>query len=159
MATARESRALGVHRIYAPDADVNKNPIINIRSNGEDPAMVAQHVRAYMEGANSDPANPVLVTLKHFPGHGDTATDSHYGMPKLGVDRERLDRGACAGPDRGAVDDLEADHYWAVAREVGGSRIDFYRRDSHGRFSGHVYAKRSGRTGAGGGLGRAVDSE
>ncbi len=95
LATARESRALGVHWVYAPDADVNnnpENPIINIRSYGEDPALVAQHVRAYIEGAKSDPANPVLVTLKHFPGHGDTATDSHYGMPKLEVDRARLDK-------------------------------------------------------------------
>ena len=143
MATARESRALSVHWVYAPDADVNnnpENPIINIRSYGEDPAVEAQHLRAYMEGAKSDPANPVLVTLKHFPGHGDTATDSHYGMPKLGVDRERLDRGACAGPDRGAVDDLEADHYWAVARGVTVSRIDFYRSDGNGRFSGPVHA-------------------
>ena len=95
LATARESRALGVHWVYAPDADVNnnpENPIINIRSYGEDPALVAQHVRAYIEGAKSDPANPVLVTLKHFPGHGDTATDSHYGMPRLEVDRGRLDK-------------------------------------------------------------------
>ena len=131
LATARESRALGVHWVYAPDADVNnnpENPIINIRFYGEDPAVVAEHVRAYIEGAKSDPANPVLVTLKPFPGHGDTATDSHYGMPKLGVDRERLDRGACAGPDRGTVDDLEANHYWAVARGVKVSGIDFYRR-------------------------------
>ncbi len=95
LATAREARALGVHWIYAPDADVNnnpENPIINIRSYGEDPELVAQHVKAYIEGAKSDPANPVLVTLKHFPGHGDTATDSHAGMPKLEVDRVRLDR-------------------------------------------------------------------
>ncbi len=95
LATAREARALGVHWVYAPDADVNnnpENPIINIRSYGEDPELVAQHVKAYIEGAKSDPTNPVLVTLKHFPGHGDTAVDSHAGMPKLEVDRIRLDR-------------------------------------------------------------------
>jgi beta-N-acetylhexosaminidase len=95
LATAREARALGVHWVYAPDADVNnnpENPIINIRSYGEDPELVAQHVKAYIEGAKSDPANPVLVTLKHFPGHGDTAVDSHAGLPKLDVDRVRLDR-------------------------------------------------------------------
>jgi len=94
-ATAREARALGVHWIYAPDADVNnnpENPIINIRSYGEDPHLVAQHVKAYIEGARSDPDHPVLVTLKHFPGHGDTAVDSHAGMPRLDVDRERLNR-------------------------------------------------------------------
>lgn len=95
LATAREARALGVHWVYAPDADVNnnpENPIINIRSYGEDPELVAQHVKAYIEGAKSDPENPVLVTLKHFPGHGDTAVDSHAGMPKLEVDRMRLER-------------------------------------------------------------------
>lgn len=95
LATAREARALGVHWVYAPDADVNnnpENPIINIRSYGEDPELVAQHVKAYIEGAKSDPDNPVLVTLKHFPGHGDTAVDSHAGLPKLEADRIRLDR-------------------------------------------------------------------
>jgi beta-N-acetylhexosaminidase len=94
-ATAREARALGVHWIYAPDADVNnnpQNPVINIRSYGEDPQLVAQHVQAYVEGARSDPAHPVLVTLKHFPGHGDTAVDSHAGMPRLDADRPRLNR-------------------------------------------------------------------
>lgn len=91
-ATAREARALGVHWIYAPDADVNNNPanpIINIRSYGENPHLVAQHVKAYLEGARRDPDHTVLVTLKHFPGHGDTAVDSHAGMPRLDVDRER----------------------------------------------------------------------
>ena len=94
-ATAREARALGVHWIYAPDADVNNNPanpIINIRSYGENPHLVAQHVKAYLEGARRDPDHTVLVTLKHFPGHGDTAVDSHAGMPRLDVDRERLNR-------------------------------------------------------------------
>lgn len=94
-ATAREARALGVHWIYAPDADVNnnpQNPVINIRSYGEDPQLVALHVQAYIEGAKSDPAHAVLVTLKHFPGHGDTAVDSHAGMPRLDADRPRLNR-------------------------------------------------------------------
>jgi len=94
-ATAREARALGVHWIYAPDADVNnnpQNPVINIRSYGEDPQLVARHVQAYIEGAKSDPAHAVLVTLKHFPGHGDTAVDSHAGMPRLDADRPRLNR-------------------------------------------------------------------
>ncbi len=92
-ATAREARALGVHWVFAPDADVNnnpENPIINIRSYGEDPADVARHVTAYIEGAHSDPNNRVLVTVKHFPGHGDTATDTHLGLAKLDVSRERL---------------------------------------------------------------------
>ena len=94
-ATAREARALGVQWIYAPVADVNNNPdnpIINIRSYGENPRDVAAHVAAFVEGAHSDKRNPVLATAKHFPGHGDTATDSHTSMPTIAADRERLDR-------------------------------------------------------------------
>ena len=92
--TARQARALGIDWILAPVADVNNNPdnpIINIRSYGEDPENVAAHVRAYVEGAHSDPARAVLVTLKHFPGHGDTNTDSHMALPVLNVDKARLD--------------------------------------------------------------------
>ena len=93
-ATAREARALGVHWVFAPDADVNNNPanpIINTRSFGEDPEQVAAHVRAFIAGAKSDPKHLVLVTVKHFPGHGDTATDSHVGLAKITADRARLD--------------------------------------------------------------------
>lgn len=93
-ATAREARAMGVHWIFAPDADVNNNPdnpIINIRSFGEDPQQVARLVRAYIEGAHSQPGAPVLVTVKHFPGHGDTSTDSHLGLGTVTADRARLD--------------------------------------------------------------------
>ena len=93
--TAREARALGVQWIYYPVADVNNNPdnpIINIRSYGENPRDVAAHVTAFVEGAHSDKRNPVLATAKHFPGHGDTATDSHTAMPTIAADRERLDR-------------------------------------------------------------------
>ena len=93
--TARESRALGVHWIFAPDADVNNNPdnpIINIRSYGEDPQDVARHVTAFISGAQADPKVRVMVTAKHFPGHGDTAVDTHLGLAKLDVPRERLDR-------------------------------------------------------------------
>lgn len=89
--TARESRALGVHWIFAPDADVNNNPanpIINLRSYGSDPQDVAAHVGAYIDGAHS--AAQVLVTAKHFPGHGDSAVDSHLGMPRLEATKERL---------------------------------------------------------------------
>lgn len=93
-ATAREARALGVHWVFAPVADVNSNPdnpIINIRSFGENPQLVANHVEAYVRGAHSDPKVRVLVTVKHFPGHGDTTVDSHMGMPRLDADRQRLD--------------------------------------------------------------------
>ena len=93
-ATAQEAHALGVQWIFAPDADVNNNPdnpIINIRSFGEDPGRVAEHVRAFVEGAHAAPGRRVLVTLKHFPGHGDTATDSHLGLARNDADRKRLD--------------------------------------------------------------------
>ena len=92
--TARESRAMGIHWIFAPVADVNNNPdnpIINIRSYGEQASAVADHVGAYIDGAHSDPSIKVLVTAKHFPGHGDTATDSHMGLSVIGGDRARLD--------------------------------------------------------------------
>jgi beta-N-acetylhexosaminidase len=91
---AREARALGVHWIFAPDADVNsnpENPIINIRSYGEDPDVVSQHVAAYIDGAHSDPAHYVLVTAKHFPGHGDTDIDSHLNLARLDATREHMD--------------------------------------------------------------------
>jgi beta-N-acetylhexosaminidase len=93
-ATAREARALGVHWVFAPDADVNNNPdnpIINTRSFGENPQDVAAQVKAFIDGAHSDPKNRVLVTVKHFPGHGDTSVDSHMGMPVFGADRARMD--------------------------------------------------------------------
>jgi beta-N-acetylhexosaminidase len=93
-ATAREARALGVHWIFAPDSDVNNNPdnpIINTRSYGEKPEEVAQHVRAFIEGAHSDAKHSVLVTAKHFPGHGDTAVDTHVGLAKISADRRRLE--------------------------------------------------------------------
>ncbi len=94
LTTAREARALGIQWIFAPVADVNnnpQNPIINLRSYGEDPAQVSRHVAAFIDGAHSDPDNRVLVTAKHFPGHGDTDVDSHLGLPRLEVSRERLD--------------------------------------------------------------------
>ena len=81
--TAREARALGVHWIYYPVADVNNNPdnpIINIRTFGENPEAVAAQVKAFIEGAHSDKKNYALTTVKHFPGHGDTAVDTHMNM-------------------------------------------------------------------------------
>lgn len=104
-ATAREARAMGIHWVYAPDADVNNNPdnpIINIRSFGEDPKLVAAHVRAFIEGARSNPAHPVLLTVKHFPGHGDTATDSHIGLGVVSASRERMNEVELA-PFRAAI--------------------------------------------------------
>ncbi|HLK20605.1 MAG TPA: glycoside hydrolase family 3 N-terminal domain-containing protein [Bryobacteraceae bacterium] len=92
--TAREARALGVNWIFAPVADINNNPdnpIINIRSYGENPAQVSKFVRAYIQGAHSERLSPVLVTAKHFPGHGDSAVDSHLGLAAISADRQRLE--------------------------------------------------------------------
>jgi beta-N-acetylhexosaminidase len=89
--TAEEARAIGVHWNFFPVADVNSNPdnpIINTRSFGEDPAQVAAMVAAYIRGAHSA---GLLTTAKHFPGHGDTATDSHLGLAQVTGNRARLD--------------------------------------------------------------------
>src|SRR5260221_14579478 len=76
-ATAEDAKALGIRHVFAPVADVNvnpDNPVINVRSFGEDPADVARYVAAAVKGLES---GGVLATLKHFPGHGDTDVDSH----------------------------------------------------------------------------------
>src|SRR6266851_646730 len=89
--TALEARAVGVHWIYAPDADVNNNPgnpIINTRSFGEDPKRVAEFVSEFVRGVQE---NGGLATAKHFPGHGDTAADSHIDLPVIHAGRARLD--------------------------------------------------------------------
>ena len=90
--TALEARAVGIHWVYAPDADVNNNPgnpIINTRSFGEDPARVAEFVKEFVRGVEE---NGALATAKHFPGHGDTASDSHIDLPVIQADRLRLER-------------------------------------------------------------------
>ncbi|HEU5023132.1 MAG TPA: glycoside hydrolase family 3 N-terminal domain-containing protein, partial [Bryobacteraceae bacterium] len=92
--TAKESRAIGFQWLFFPDADVNNNPdnpIINIRSYGENPASVSRFVSAFIEGAHASPGAPVLVTAKHFPGHGDTATDTHRDLAIITADRPRLE--------------------------------------------------------------------
>lgn len=90
--TALESRAAGVHWIYAPVADVNNNPgnpIINTRSFGEDPGKVAEYVSEFVRGVQE---NGGLATAKHFPGHGDTTADSHIDLGVVRASRERLDK-------------------------------------------------------------------
>jgi len=85
-----EARAIGVHWNFFPDADVNSNPanpVINTRSFGEDPKQVGDLVAAYIKGAHE---GGMLTTAKHFPGHGDTATDSHLGVAQVTGDRARL---------------------------------------------------------------------
>ena len=88
--TAQEARAIGVHWNFFPDADVNSNPanpIINTRSFGEDPKQVSDLVVAYMRGAR---AGGMMTTVKHFPGHGDTDTDSHLGVARVSGDLNHL---------------------------------------------------------------------
>lgn len=90
-AAAVEGRALGIHVNFAPDADLNNNPlnpIINTRSFGEDPRAVSPLVAAYVRGVRE---HGMLATLKHFPGHGDTQTDSHIGLPVISAGYARLD--------------------------------------------------------------------
>lgn len=87
---AEEARAMGVDVNFYPVVDVNnnaRNPIINIRSFGGSPELVSKMARAYIRGAQSA---GVMATAKHFPGHGDTSTDSHMELPSIDVDLKRL---------------------------------------------------------------------
>ncbi|MFQ5536801.1 MAG: glycoside hydrolase family 3 N-terminal domain-containing protein [Gemmatimonadota bacterium] len=89
--TAVEARAVGVHLLFAPVLDVNsnpENPVIATRSFGGDPELVARLGGAFIRGARDGGA---LTTAKHFPGHGDTSTDSHLDLPVVMADRARLD--------------------------------------------------------------------
>jgi len=89
--TAVEARAVGIHVPFAPVLDVNNNPdnpIINVRSFGEDPGQVSSMGTAFVRGVQE---NGAISTGKHFPGHGDTETDSHQALPIIRHDRERLD--------------------------------------------------------------------
>jgi beta-N-acetylhexosaminidase len=88
---ARQMKRVGIHTNFAPVMDVNNNPanpVINFRSFGEDKLNVTQKGIAYMKGMQD---NNILTTAKHFPGHGDTGTDSHYALPLIDHTRERLD--------------------------------------------------------------------
>ena len=90
--TAVESRAIGVQVNFAPVVDVNnnpRNPVINTRSYGEDPALVGKLASAYVRGLQ---AGGMIATLKHFPGHGDTDVDSHIGLPIIKDPRASLDK-------------------------------------------------------------------
>ena len=90
--TAQEARAVGIHVTYAPVVDVNinpDNPIINVRSLGEDPKRVGELAAAFIKGCQE---NGLIATAKHFPGHGDTDLDSHSVLPTITGDRERLEQ-------------------------------------------------------------------
>jgi len=89
--TAREARAVGIHIPFAPVLDVNNNPdnpIINVRSFGENPEEVAGLGAAFVRGVQE---NGAIATGKHFPGHGDTEIDSHLGLPAIPHSRARMD--------------------------------------------------------------------
>ena len=89
--TAREARGVGIHIPFAPVLDVNNNPdnpIINVRSFGENPEDVADLGAAFVRGVQEHGA---IATGKHFPGHGDTETDSHLGLPVIPHSRARMD--------------------------------------------------------------------
>ena len=124
--TGQESRAIGVHWNWFPDADVNSNPanpIINIRSFGEDPKLVGDMAAAYIEGAHQ---YGMLTTAKHFPGHGDTDTDSHTSVPIVNQDKAYFENVALP-PFRAAikagVDAIMVAHILAPALDPGPDRV------------------------------------
>jgi beta-glucosidase len=88
--TAEEALALGINWVLAPVVDVNNNPanpVINVRSFGDNPEIVSRLATAFIRGTKP---YPILTTAKHFPGHGDTATDSHVDLPIINHDEARL---------------------------------------------------------------------
>ncbi len=88
---ARQARRLGMQINFAPTVDVNNNPnnpVINFRSFGENKYDVARKALAYVKGMQD---NQLLTSIKHFPGHGDTGTDSHYDLPLIAKSRPQLD--------------------------------------------------------------------
>src|SRR5712692_4703955 len=91
LATGRELKALGINMNLAPVVDINNNPanpVIGVRSFGEDPHLVARLGAAMVKGFH---AAGILSCLKHFPGHGDTAVDSHLALPTIPHTFERLE--------------------------------------------------------------------
>ncbi|NQU68430.1 MAG: serine hydrolase [Candidatus Marinimicrobia bacterium] len=90
--TAKEATTLGVHISFSPVMDVNnnpRNPIINFRSYGDDPELVTQYGNQFIKGLQSE---GMIACAKHFPGHGNTATDSHSRLPVISGDRKSLDK-------------------------------------------------------------------
>ncbi|MEP0915494.1 beta-glucosidase [Leptolyngbya sp. DQ-M1] len=90
--TAAESLAIGLNWLLSPTVDVNNNPdnpVINVRAFGETPEIVGELAKAFIRGAHQ---HPILTTAKHFPGHGDTETDSHLELPVIPHNRDRLEQ-------------------------------------------------------------------
>ncbi|MEO0866894.1 MAG: glycoside hydrolase family 3 N-terminal domain-containing protein, partial [Cyanobacteria bacterium J06642_11] len=101
-ATASEAMAIGLNWVLAPVVDVNNNPanpVINVRAFGETPEIVTELTQAFIQGAQK---YPVLTAAKHFPGHGDTAVDSHLSLPVIDHGLDRLDQVELA-PFKGAI--------------------------------------------------------
>ena len=124
--SAAEARAIGVHWNFYPDADVNSNPdnpIINTRAFGEDPQEVSEMVKAFIQGAHDGRG---MATAKHFPGHGDTDTDSHLSLSRVNASRERLDQVELA-PFRAAiaagVDSVMVGHLLVPSLEADPNRV------------------------------------
>ncbi len=129
--TGREAAAMGINWNFMPVADVNTNPanpVIGVRSFGEDPDLVAEHVTAYTVAQQEQ---GVLASAKHFPGHGDTAVDSHLGLPTVTYDWDTLEkvhlapfqRAIDAGLDsimtsHVVVEAVDPDHPATLSREV-----------------------------------------
>ena len=129
--TAIEARAMGVNVVFAPVADVNNNPlnpIINTRSFGSDPEAVGRLAGAYVRGAQG---HGVLATLKHFPGHGNTDTDTHVDFASVPGDWNALSRTELAA-FRGAMDAepglVMSTHLWARALDDEATPATFSRR-------------------------------
>ncbi len=124
--TAQESRAIGVHWNWFPVADVNSNPanpIINTRSFGEDPKLVGDMVAAYIEGAHQ---YGMLTTVKHFPGHGDTDTDSHTSVPVVNQDKAYFENIALPpfqAAIKAGVDAVMVAHILAPALDPASNRV------------------------------------
>jgi beta-N-acetylhexosaminidase len=124
--SAMEARAIGVHWNFYPDADVNSNPnnpIINTRSFGEDPAEVSALVKAFIRGVHDGHG---MATAKHFPGHGDTDTDSHLAFARVDGSRERIEQLELA-PFRAAiaagVDSVMVGHLLVPSLEPNPNRV------------------------------------
>ncbi|MEU6402245.1 glycoside hydrolase family 3 N-terminal domain-containing protein [Streptomyces sp. NPDC046985] len=118
-----ELRAMGVNQDYSPDADVNvnpANPVIGVRSFGADPAAVARLAAAEARGYQD---SRVAATAKHFPGHGDTAVDSHYGFPVITHSREQwetLDAVPFRAAIRAGIDSIMTAHIQFPALDASG---------------------------------------
>lgn len=90
-ATAEVLKSFGINMNYAPIVDINsepKNPVIGVRSPSDDPETVGRFVSAQIKGLQQ---GGIIPCVKHFPGHGDTAVDSHYGLPVISKSKVQLD--------------------------------------------------------------------